>query len=116
MNFTYDFAEINGKVPMIDFLDSLTIKERAKIFAYIDKLIELKSNGIQPKENLSKHLGDGLFELRVSFENRISRSLYFYELSRQIIFTHGFIKKRQKTPKSEIEKAISIRKALRGEK
>ena len=116
MDFTYDFVEISGKVPMIEFLESLSIKERAKIFAYIDKLIELKNNSIQPKENLSKHLGDGIFELRVSFENRISRSFYFYESKQQIIFTHGFVKKEQKTPKGEIEKAMSIRKALRGEK
>jgi phage-related protein len=116
MDFTYDFVEISGKVPMIEFLESLSIKERAKIFAYIDKLIELKNNSIQPKENLSKHLGDGIFELRVSFENRISRSFYFYESKQQIIFTHGLVKKEQKTPKGEIEKAMSIRKALRGEK
>ena len=116
MNFTYDFAKINDKIPMIEFLESLSIKERAKIFASIDKLIELKNHGIQPKENLSKHLKDGIFELRVSFENRIARSLYFYESHRQIIFTHGFIKKSQKTPKSEIEKALSIRHALRRRK
>lgn len=116
MNFTYDFAEINGKVPMIEFLESLSIKERAKIYAHIDKLIELKNNGIQPKENLSKHLDDGIFELRVSFENRISRCLYFYEAKQHILFTHGFIKKEQKTHKGEIERATSIRKALRGGK
>lgn len=116
MKYTYNFAEINGKVPMIEFLDSLTIKERAKIFAHIEKLVELKSSGMQPKENLSKHLDNGIFELRVSFENRISRSLYFYETDRQIIFTHGFIKKEQKTPKSELEKAKIIRKLWRGEK
>lgn len=116
MKFTYDFAEINGKVPMIEFLDSLSIKERAKIFAYIEKLVELKNSGIQPKENLSKHLEDGIFELRISFENRISRSFYFYESEKQIIFTHGFVKKEQKTPKSEIEKAKSIRKLWRGGK
>src|SRR3990170_2173769 len=116
MKFTYDFVEINGKVPMIDFLDSLSIKERSKIFAYIEKLVELKSSGMQLKENLSKHLEDGIFELRVSFENRISRSFYFYESEKQIIFTHGFVKKEQKTPKSEIEKAKSIRKLWRGRK
>ena len=116
MKYTYDFAEINGKVPMVEFLDSLSIKERAKIFAYIEKLVELKTSGIPPKENLSKHLEDGIFELRVSFENRISRSFYFYEAERQIIFTHGFVKKEQKTPKSEIEKAKAIRKTWRGEK
>ncbi|MBF8276137.1 MAG: hypothetical protein HW390_1210 [Candidatus Brocadiaceae bacterium] len=116
MKFTYDFAEISGKVPMMEFLDILFTKERAKIFAYIEKLVELKSIGIQPKENLSKHLDDGIFELRVSFENRISRSLYFYESGKQIIFTHGFVKKEQKTPKNEIEKAKTIRKLWKGEK
>jgi len=116
MKFTYDFAEIRGKVPMIDFLERLSLNERAKIFAYIGKLVELKSKGLHPKENLSKHLGNGIFELRVGFENRISRSFYFYESSRQIIFTHGFVKKAQKTPKGEIEKAILIRSVLRGDK
>ncbi len=116
MNFTYDFAKIGDKVPMTDFLDSLSIRERAKIFAYIDKLIELKNNGIQPKKKLSKHLGNGIFELRVSFDNRISRSFYFYEYEQQIIFTNAFIKKVRKTPKSEIRKAVSIRNILRGEK
>src|SRR4030065_169390 len=110
MKFTYDFAEINGKAPIIEFLDSLSIKESAKIFAYIEKLVELKNIGIQPKENLSKHLEDGIFELRVSFESRISRSFYFYESDKRIIFTHGFVKKEQKTPKGEIEKTKSIRK------
>ncbi len=114
MNFTYDFAQVNNRIPMIEFLESLSGKERAKIFASIDKLIELKNHGIQPKKNLSKYLEDGIFELRVSFENRISRSLYFYESAQQVIFTHGFIKKSQKTPRNEIEKALSIRNAWRG--
>ena len=79
----------------------------------IEKLVELKSAGIPPKENLSKHLDDGIFELRVSFENRIARSFYFYEAERQIIFTHGFVKRTQKTPKGEIARAQSIRKQWR---
>lgn len=116
MKFAYDFAEINDKVPMIEFLESLSIKERAKIFVYIDKLVELKNIGIQPKEKLSKHLDDGIFELRVCFENRISRSFYFYESEKQIIFTHGFVKKEQKTPTKEIERAKLIRKIYRGER
>ena len=116
MKFTYDFAEVNDKVPMIEFLDSLSVKERAKIFAYIEKFVELKNSGGRPKENLSKHLEDGMFELRVSFENRISRSFFFYEAEKRIIFTHGFVKKERKIPKNEIEKAKSIRKLWRCEK
>jgi phage-related protein len=79
-------------------------------------LWRLRNSGIPPKENLSKHLEGGMFELRISFENRISRSLYFYELERQLIFTHGFVKKTQKTPRGEIDRAKAIRQSWRGEK
>jgi phage-related protein len=113
MRFIYEFAEVNEKVPMVEFLDELSIRERAKVFATIEKLVELKSAVIPAKENLSKHLEDGIFELRMGFENRIARSFYFYEAARQIIFTHGFVKKTQKTPKSEIARAQSIRKQWR---
>ena len=107
--YTYDFAKVGYKVPMIEFLDSLNVMERAKVFASIEKLIELKNAGLNPKENLSKHLMDGIFEMRVSFENRIARSLFFYQADRKIIFSHGFVKKTQKTPVSEIQRAITIR-------
>jgi phage-related protein len=115
VRFTYEFAEVNEKVPMIAFLEGLSIKERAKVFASIEKLVELKSAGIPLKETLSKHLEDGIFELRIGFENRIARSFYFYEAERQIIFTHGFVKKAQKTPKGEIARAQSIRKQWRAQ-
>ena len=50
---------------MIGVFDILLSRNALKIFAYIEKLVELKSIGIQLKENLSKHLDDGIFELRV---------------------------------------------------
>jgi len=112
--YTYDFAKVDDKVPMIEFLDSLNVRERAKVFASIEKLIELKNAGLNPKENLSKHLTDGIFEVRVSFENRIARALFFYQADRKIIFSHGFVKKTQKTPVSEIQRTMTIRMAEQG--
>lgn len=114
LSYTYDFAKVDGKVPMIEFLDSLNVRERAKVIAYIEKLIELKNTGLNPKENLSKHLNDGIFEMRVSFENRIARSLFFYQMERKVIFSHGFVKKTQKTPLPEIERAKAIRMTVQG--
>ena len=113
--FTYDFAKIGGKVPMIEFLDFLNVRERAKILVNIEKLVELKNAGLLPKENLSKYLTEGIFEMRVSFENRIARTLYFYMTKRKIVFTHGFVKKTQKTPLPEILPAKKIRIAIQGE-
>ena len=116
--YTYDFAKVDDKVPMIEFFDSLNVRERAKVFAAIEKLIELKNAGLNPKENpkenLSKHLTDGTFEMRVSFENRIARTLFFYQADRKILFSHGFVKKTQKTPVSEIQRTMTIRMAGQG--
>lgn len=112
--YTYDFAKVDDKVPMIEFLDSLNVKERAKLLASIEKLIELKNAGLNPKDNLSKHLTDGIFEIRASFENRIARALFFYQTDRKIIFSHGFVKKTQKTPVSEIQRTMTIRMAEQG--
>ncbi len=114
--FTYNFAEYNNRVPMIDFINSLSEKEQAKIYLYIHKLIEFKNNNIKIPERLSKQITDGIFELRVDFENRISRNLYFYEHNKEIIFTNGFIKKTRTTPKSEISKAIKIKNYYKGHK
>jgi phage-related protein len=95
---------------MIEFIDSLTEKEQSRLYTFIHKFLEMKSNNLRVSESLSKHLEDGIFELKVDFENKTSRSLYFFEKEKMIIFTNGFIKKSQKTPKNEINKALKIRK------
>jgi phage-related protein len=51
----------------------------------------------------------------VQLQNRSSRSLYFYEKNRVVIFTNGFIKKSQKTPKKELEKAKKIKAEYQNE-
>jgi len=113
--FKFDFASYNGSVPMIDFLDSLTIKERALILKNIEKLIEYKNNNYNLSTKFTKYLKDGIFELKVQLQNKTSRNLYFYEKDQMIIFTNGFIKKSQKTPSKEINKAKMIKEAYQNE-
>ncbi len=99
----------NGEKPFEEFVLNLPIKERAKLFETINYFLELKNRNLPIKESLSKHLEDGIFELRTSFREKIARTLYFYQIGSKIIITHGFIKKTQKTPRKEIEKAKTIR-------
>lgn len=47
-----------------------------------------------------------IFELRTKHGSNIVRCLYFYRKGKVIIVTNSFIKKTQKTPKSEIELAL----------
>lgn len=108
--FQADFVKFNNRIPFIEFLKTLTDDEEAEILTSIDKLLELKNNNNIISNKLSKYLRDGIFELRVSHLNKISRSLYFFVKEKRIIFTHGFIKKVQKTPSDEIDKALKMKK------
>ena len=77
---------------------------------YKVSLIEmLANNGGSLREPYSKHLIDGIFELRAKVGSDISRVLYFFVFGKKIILTNGFVKKTQKTPKHEIELAQKYR-------
>lgn len=52
----------------------------------------------------------GIFELRAKVGTDISRVLYFFYYEGRIVLTHGFIKKTQRTPAAEIEKAKKYRR------
>jgi phage-related protein len=54
-------------------------------------------------------LPNGIFELRAKVGSDISRVFYFFVIGKRIVLTNGFIKKTQKTPKSEIELAKKYR-------
>ena len=105
--FTIEFYEReNGDIPVEEFLISLDKKMRAKILGIMGILQE-KGNLL--REPYSKHLDDGIFEIRGKVGTDISRVLYFFYYEGKIIFTNGFIKKTQKTSKLEIEKAKMYR-------
>jgi phage-related protein len=58
---------------------------------------------IGPPRNtdISHQLGDGLWEF---IQGRL-RVLWFYDEGRIVVCSHGFVKKSQKTPRPELERA-----------
>lgn len=100
------YKDATGKVPVRDFLDSLDIKMRQKMLRSIKALQDL---GITLRMPLSEALDDGIFELRAKVGTNISRVMYFFVIGNQAVLTHGFVKKTQKTPAREIERAKKIR-------
>ena len=105
--FIVEFYETeNGNIPVEEFLNMLDVKMRAKLLGII-KILQEKGNRL--REPYSKHLDDGIFELRGKVGSDISRVLYFFYYNKKIILTNGFIKKTQKTPKTEIDKAKKYR-------
>lgn len=105
--FTIEFYEKeNGEIPVEEFLLGLDIKMRAKVLGIMGILQE---RGNQLREPYSKHLEDGIFEIRGKVGSDITRLLYFFYYQGKIIVTNGFVKKTQKTPVLAIEKAKMYR-------
>ena len=101
------FEKSNGTCPAEEYIESLDTKLAAKVYRTLGILEE---NGPDLREPYSKHLDDGIFEVRAKVSTNISRVLYFFYIGMRIILTHGFTKKVQKTPPLEIERAKSYRK------
>lgn len=101
------YTKENGKKPAKEFLLSVDKKMRAKLSGILNLMEEY---GNQIGEPYSKHLEDGIFEVRGKTGNDISRVLYFFYFEGRIILTNGFVKKTQKTPRQEIELAKKYRK------
>ena len=91
-----------------EFIDGLPDNVREKVFYNIRKV----QAGIKDKELLKK-LGDSeIWEFRTLWQGLAYRLFAFWDKDGEtmVVATHGLIKKTQKTPKSDIEKAESIRK------
>ena len=112
--FNIGFFDLkDGTKPAEDFIAGLPPKMQAKVLRAVGML---KTNGSELREPYSKHLDDGIFEVRAQVGSDISRVLYFFMVGRKIILTHGFIKKTQKTPPSEIDRAKRYRAEYLGRK
>lgn len=96
------YDTVDGECPVQEFLDNLGPKLQAKTLRTID-LLEV--NGPNLREPYSKSLQDGIYELRTRQGNDITRVLFFFMVRKKVILKNGFVKKTQKTPKSEIDLA-----------
>jgi phage-related protein len=96
----------NGRCPTADFLDSLSGQEYARIDRAFTRL---KKHGRKLQRPHVGYLRDKIWELRVDVPRATCRLLYFFYDGNKFIITHGFKKKAQKVPDSEIDKAIEYR-------
>lgn len=90
-----------------DFLKSLSLEPRRKIYANLSKV----QNGVVDKNIFKKLTGTDFWEFRTYYSGMYYRLIAFWDKTEKslVVCTHGFIKKVQKTPQKEIDKAISIR-------
>lgn len=96
-----------GDCPLLEFLTRLPPnlrKDGRRVQALFDRI---QHKGPPHNVELSHRLTDNLWEL---VRGRL-RVVWFYDEGRLILITHGFVKKSQKTPRIEIEKAEASRTA-----
>ena len=91
-----------------DFFNQQKQKVKAKII-WTFRLIETIQH---VPEDYLKHLEgtEELYEIRVQHGSDIFRIFCFFDEGKLIVLANGFQKKTQKTPRSEIEKALKIKR------
>lgn len=89
-----------------DFLLDQPQKVQDKIFKIIEAIETLE----RVPSNYLKYLTgtDGLYEARIQLGSNIWRVFCFFDGDKLVVLMNGFQKKTQKTPKNQIEKALSI--------
>ena len=88
---------------VLDFLDGLDKKARNKILFNIDRA------KVRTDNTLFKKLNSDIWEFRTLYNKKQYRLFAFWDKTHNkvtiVIATHGIVKKTQKTPKKEIDKA-----------
>jgi len=98
----------SGKIPVVDFLDSLSAKEAKKVTWVLNLVEELENVSTKFYKQLKNT--DDIVEIRIQIGKNNFRLLGFENNNTFVILTNGFRKKDQKVPKSEIELAQQRKK------
>ena len=90
----------------IKFLNPLDVKVKDKI------LYDIMKSQYEINNELFKKLTDNIWEFRTRYQGIAYRLLAFWDKDTKalVIATHGFIKKKQKTPPNEIKRAEDLMK------
>jgi phage-related protein len=88
-----------------DFMNTLTVSECKKIHYILDMLATRE----RVSKKFVKHIRNGVYELRSEYESNIYRIFFCFDESKIVVLFNGFQKKTQKTPESEIKKAIQLK-------
>lgn len=99
----------NGHKPVRKWLLSLS-KEDRKIIGSDIKTVEF---GFPIGMPVCKNLSNKLYEIRSNISDKRIARVIFTIKSKYMILLNGFIKKSQKTPKSEIDLALSRKKDIK---
>jgi phage-related protein len=101
-----------------NYFQEFFVLQRDKVKDKIIWTFELIEEFQKVPETYLKHIEntDGLFEIRVQQGSDIFRIFCFFDQGQLVVIANGFQKKKQKTLKKEIERAIKIKEEYEAEK
>lgn len=91
---------------------SLDTKAQKKL-AYV---IDMLKTGERISVKFVKHIREGVYEMRAMSDGNIYRAFFIFDDGNIVVLFNGFQKKTQKTPESEIKKAIELKNEYYAEK
>jgi phage-related protein len=106
MAWTVEF--LNGDVR--EEINALPRDMRAKFEHIVTLITEFGLERIH--EPYIKHIEGKLWEMRMKGRDGISRALYVTACEQRVVVVRAFVKKTQKTPRREIELALSRAKEI----
>jgi phage-related protein len=97
-----------GMCPVLEFINSLPGKAAKKVTWTLSLLEELDT---LPTTYFKKLVNsDGIWEVRVSLGSDAYRIFCFFAGNAVVVLTHGLVKKTQKIPTEEIERAETYKR------
>lgn len=103
------YMDGRGGAPVKKWLDVLPERAFHKCIAKLEMLREAGSRLGPP---IVKSLRDGILELRVSESGNQYRILFFFQPGKRAVLAHAFLKKQNKVPNKEIEKALKRKRSF----
>ena len=103
------FETENGRMPVREWLLDLTDDERKRV----GDDIRTAEFGWPIGMPLCRSMGGGLWEVRTNLPGGKIARVLFCAYEGEMILLHGFIKKTQKTPKSELDLATKRMRGLK---
>ena len=102
------YKTIDGYCPVQEFIDGLSGKAAQKVTWTLALLEALET---LPTTYFKKLVdSEGIWEVRISLGSNIYRIFCFFAGNSVVILTHGLVKKTQKTPPGEIERAEAYKR------
>lgn len=102
MNWNIEYYKQNYKEPVKECINSQPTKVHVKILRNLQLLAEFGPNIGCP---LISNIGNNLWELRTVFQGSQYRILFSLVSGKIVLLVHGFTKKAQKIPLSDLDLA-----------